>query len=98
MPERSLAVHLSAMADLDDLDDSSFVVNGVDDPAGTLANPKALGLAGKLLGARGTRSAGEALDSGDDPNPQSSGLDGFELLCGGRLDEDAIACHAAEGL
>jgi hypothetical protein len=51
------------MADLDDFDDSSFIIYGVDDPVGTLANPKALGLAGKLLATGRARGAGEILDS-----------------------------------
>jgi hypothetical protein len=85
------------MADLDAFDDSSFIVYGVDDPVGTLANPNAIGLAGKPLATGRTRSAGETLDSRHDPDTQPSRLDGFELFGCGRLDEDAIACHAVEG-
>jgi hypothetical protein len=84
------------VANLDDVDDSSFVVNRVNDPIGTLANPIALGLAGELLAAGRTRSTGETLDSRHDPDAEPARLDGSEFLGSGRLDEDAIACHAAE--
>ena len=85
------------MTDLDDLNDSLVVIYRVDDPVGTLANPIALGLAGKFLATRWTRSARKALDSRHNPRAQPSRLDRFELLDRGRLDEDAIACHADEG-
>jgi hypothetical protein len=96
LPLRALTVHLAAMTNLDDLDDSSFIIHRVDDPVGTLADPMALGLAGKLLATGRTRSTGETPDSGDDPGAQPARLDGSELFGGGRLDEDAIACHGAE--
>jgi len=39
-PEAScLPIHFSAMADLDDPDDTPIVVNAVDDPVIPLANP-----------------------------------------------------------
>jgi hypothetical protein len=84
------------VANLDDVDDSSFVVNRVDDPIGTLANPIALGLADELLATGRTRSTGEILDSRHYPDAEPARLDGSEFFGSGRLDEDAIACHAAE--
>ena len=84
------------MTNLDDLNDSSFVVNRVDDPVGTLPNPIALGLASKLLATGRTRSTGKTLDARHDPGARPAGLDGSELFGSRRLDEDAIACHAAE--
>ena len=85
------------MTDLDDLNDLLVVIYRVDDPVGTLANPIALGLAGKFLAVRWARRARKALDSSHNPRAQPSMLDRLELLDRGRLDEDAIACHAAEG-
>ena len=95
--QRLLTIDLSTMTDLEDLNDSLVILYRISDPVGTLANPKALGLAGKFLAARCTRSARKALDSRHNPRTQPSRLDRFELLDRGRLDEDAIACHAAEG-
>ena len=94
--QRALTVHFAAMTNLDDLNDSSFVVNRVDDPVGTLPNPIALGLASKLLATGRTRSTGKTLDARHDPDARPARLDGSELFRSGRLDEDAIACHAAE--
>jgi hypothetical protein len=85
------------MTDLDDLNDSSFVVHRVDDPVGTLANPIALELAGKFLATPGTRGARKTLDSRHDPGAEPARFHGFELFGRGRLDEDVKACHAAEG-
>ena len=84
------------MTNLDDLNDSSFVVNRVDDPLGTLPDPIALGLASKLLATGRTRSTGKTLDARHDPGARPARLDGSELFRSGRLDQDAIACHAAE--
>ncbi len=83
------------MADLDDLDDSSLVVHRVNDPVRALPDSVVLGLARKFLATKRTWATGEGLNSRCDPNAHSAGLDGFELFGRGRLDEDAIACHAA---
>ena len=82
------------MADLDDFDDSSLVVHRVDDPVCALPDSVVLGLAGKFLATHWTRGTSEGLNSRRDPNAHPAGLDGFELFGRGRLDEDAIACHA----
>jgi hypothetical protein len=84
------------MPDLDDLDHASFIVHGVDDSVGTLTNAIALLVPGELLTAPRTRSLGESSNAGDDANTEGPSLDRLEFLRGGRLDQDAIACHAAE--
>lgn len=83
------------MADLDDFDDSPLVVHRVDDSVRALPDSVALGLAGEFLATKRTWSTDEGLNSRRDPNAHSAGLDGLELFGRGRLDEDAIACHAA---
>jgi hypothetical protein len=85
------------MTDLDDLDHASLIIYRVDDAEGTLADPITLLVSGELLTAAWARSLCEALDAGDDADADGARFDGFELLGRGRLDEDAIACHAAEG-
>jgi len=84
------------MTNLDNLDDALLIIDRVDDAIGSPADAIAFGLAGKLLTTGRTRSTGETLDSGHDPGAQPARLDGSELFGGGRLDEDAIACHVAE--
>ena len=83
------------MPDLYDLDHSSFVVHRVDDPVGALADPVPLRLTSQLLAAGRPRYPGEGLNSGRDPDAHTAGLNGFEFLGRGRLDQYAIACHAA---
>ena len=84
------------MTNLDDLDYASFVVYCVDHSVGTLADSIALFVSGELLATAGTRCLSEGFDSGNDTGADATRLHGFELLRRGRLDENAIACHAAE--
>jgi hypothetical protein len=83
------------MPDLYDLHDPRVVVYRIDDPVRALADSVALLLTGEFLAAVWTRSLGKTSDSGDDSSPDCARLDSVELLGSGRLDEDAIACHAA---
>lgn len=83
------------MTDLDDLNDPRFIVYRIDDSVGTLADSVALLAASKLLAPWRTRNCVEALNSSHDPRADSSRLDRPEFLGSRRLDEDAIACHAA---
>jgi hypothetical protein len=84
------------MTDLDDLDKPSCIVHRVDDSVGPLAYTIALVVSGELLAARWTRILCERLNSRSDSDADGARLNGFELLGRGGLDEEAIACHAAE--
>jgi hypothetical protein len=93
---RVSAVHIAAMADLDDLDDPRCVVYRVDDSVGPLADAVPFLFSGELLAAGWARRLRETLDAGGDPDADPAWLHRFELLGGGGLDEDVITCHAAE--
>jgi hypothetical protein len=84
------------MTNLDDHDDMRFVVHSVDDSVRALADSVALLVSGELLAPRRTRILDKALDPRNDPDTGAARLDGLELFGRGRVDEDAIACHAAE--
>jgi hypothetical protein len=85
------------MPHLEDLHDACLVVDCVDDSVGTLSDAISLLISGEFLTTTRTRIHSKTLDSGNDAGADAARLDGFELLRSGRLDEDAIACHAAEG-
>jgi len=93
---RASTIHLTAMANLEDLDDASFIVHRVDDSVGALADAIALLVSGKLLAAAWARSLREALDAGNDADSRGPRLNGLEFLHRGCLDENVIACHAGE--
>jgi hypothetical protein len=95
--QRASAIHLAAVADLDDLDKSSCVVDRVDDSVCPLANAITLGVSGELLAAAWTRILCKRPNAKSDSDADRTGLDRLELLGGGGLDEEAIACHVAEG-
>ena len=84
------------MPDLDDLNHASLIVHRVDDSVHTLTNAVALLVSGELLTAAWTRSLSESLNAGDCAETEGPRLNRLEFLRGGRLDADAIACHAAE--
>ncbi len=84
------------MTDLDDLDEATRVVHGVDDSVGALAKAIAIVASGESLTAGWARILRETVNAGDDAGENRARLDGLQLLGGGRLDEEAIACHAAE--
>ena len=84
------------MPNLDDFNDSLLVVYRMDDAIGLFANAVALGFSRKLLAAARSRGLRETLDSGNDSGENRPGFHRLELFGGGSLDEDAIACHAAE--
>jgi hypothetical protein len=85
------------MANLDDLDHASLIVDRVDDSVGTLTDAVVLLVSGELLTAAWTRSLGESLNARHNAETEGARLNRLELLGGGGLDENAIACHAAEG-
>jgi hypothetical protein len=85
------------MTDLDDFDHPSFIVHRVDDSIGTLADAIALRVSGQLLTPAWAGSLRETLNARNNADADGPGLNGFELLRRGLLDEDAIAGHAAEG-
>jgi hypothetical protein len=95
--QRASAIHLAAVADLDDLDKPSCVVDRVDDSVSPLANAITLGVSGEFLAAAWTRILCKRPNAKSESDADRSGLDRLELLGGGGLDEEAIACHAAEG-
>jgi hypothetical protein len=81
------------MADLHDQDDSSCVVDTVDDPVVALTEA-VLFEPRQLFASMRSGLRGEPLDSSDDP---AAGFDreGLQFFDGGRFDQKAIACHAA---
>ena len=83
------------MPNLDDFDDPPFVVYRIHDAIGPLANAVTLGVPRKLLAAAGSRGLRETFDPGSDTGANRPGLHSLELFGRGRLDEEAIACHAA---
>jgi hypothetical protein len=95
--QRVLAIDLTAMPDLDDLDDVGFVVHRIDDSERPLADSITLLVAGQLLASGGPRVLGESLNATDDSSALGARLDLLELLGGGSLDAEVIACHVAEG-
>jgi hypothetical protein len=92
---RASTIDLATVTHLEDLHDAGLIVDCVDHSVGTLPDAISLLLSGQLLATTGARIRSEALDSGNDAGADAARLDGFELLRGGRLDADAIACHAA---
>lgn len=94
--QRASPVHLSAVPNLDDFNGPLPVVNRVDDAIGALANAVTLVLSGEFLAPARPRGLRETLDSRNDSGANRQGLHRLELFGGGSLDEDAIACHAAE--
>jgi len=85
-----------AMANLDDFNDAGVVVYRVNDPICTLTNPIALLAAGELLAPWWAWNRLETLDPGNDARTYGARFDRLEFFGSRRLDEDAIACHAAE--
>jgi len=82
------------VTNLDDLDDPSFVVDRVDDPVGTLANPVALGLAGELLATGRTGSAGEMLDARNDSGAQPARLSRTASLTRSEMERSEAAAFS----
>ncbi len=95
--QQALPVDLSAVTDLYDLNDLGLVVDRIDDAVRTLTNSIAFLGTRELLAAGGPRDSRKALDSGNNPRPDGARLDGLKLPGCRRFDEEAIACHAAEG-
>jgi hypothetical protein len=75
-----LPVDLSAVTDLYDLNDSSLVIDRVNDTVGTLANPIAFLGARELLAAGRPRDSRKTFDSRNDPRANCPRLDGLKLL------------------
>jgi hypothetical protein len=83
------------MADLYHQDHPGVIVNAIDDPIIALSDAILLE-ARELLATMRPRLRGEALDARDDL-PSVFGGERLQLFDGRRLDEQAIACHAASG-
>jgi hypothetical protein len=82
------------MAHLDDGNHELLVLDRVDDAIVPLSDT-VLVSARELLAAGWARLIGEVLDATDDASPLGDAVDGFDLFDGGRLDEEAISCHAS---
>jgi hypothetical protein len=79
--------------DLDHNDAGLDVVDGAQHTIRALPDTEIL-LPGELLAARRSQILGEVLDASDNANAVFARQD-FEFLCGRRLDEQPVACHAA---
>src|SRR5438874_9337210 len=93
---RPSTVHVPAVADLDHRDGLGGVIDRVKDAIVPLSDPILL-LPGKFLDALRSRCHGKPRDLGGDLTANFR-REPLELLGGGTLDEDVIACYAASGL
>src|SRR5947208_8039995 len=93
---RTSTVHVPAVADLDHRHGLGAVIDRVKDAIVPLSDPILL-LPGKFLDALRSRCHGKPRDLGGDLTANFR-RESLELLGGGTLDEDVIACHAASGL
>src|SRR3989442_13461392 len=91
----SSTVHVPGVTDLDHRHRLGCVIDRVEDAVGPLADPILL-LPGQLLHALGSRRHGQSRDLGGD-QAASFRREALEVLCGGTLDQDPIAWHAASG-
>jgi len=92
-PFLALAIHVASIRYANDMYDQFRVYYRVHDAIVALTNAVQL-LAGELLAARWPRLHGQ---SGNPGNDLAADLvrKALQLFCGGALDQDAKACHAA---
>jgi hypothetical protein len=89
------AIDPLSMADFEDINYLSSVVNAVDNPVSALANPIPLLTACQFLAPSRPRVVFESVDAPDDPLAFFFWRERFDFLDCGCLDPNAISRHAA---
>jgi hypothetical protein len=92
-----LSVNLSSVTHLDDMDDGSVILDGVDDSVPALPEPVLIPR-GQFFATRRTRILSELSNAADDALPVGFSIDTFDFFDRRRFDEDVIFFHAFSGL